>query len=87
MEVERLIKVDEFVKALSLDVLCASSKTSWPIENADINRPGLQLAGHYDYFAKNCPQIFGNTEISYLNSLTPEVRHERLKMFFQTLTP
>ena len=82
MEVEQLIKVEEFVKTLSLDTLCTSTKTVWPIENADINRPGLQLAGHYDYFAKNCPQIFGNTEISYLNSLTPEVRYERLKKFF-----
>jgi len=82
MEVEQLIKVEEFVKALSLDTLCASTKTVWPIENADINRPGLQLAGHYDYFAKNCPQIFGNTEVSYLNSLSPDVRHERLKKFF-----
>ena len=77
-----MIKVDDFVKALSLDTLCPSSRTVWQIENADLNRPGLQLAGHYDYFSRKCPQVLGNTEMSYLNSLTPEVRYERLKKFF-----
>ena len=77
-----MIRVDDFVNALSLRTLSPSSKTEWPIESADLNRPGLQFAGHYDYFAQERPQVIGKAEMAYLDSLESSVRHERLKKFF-----
>ena len=77
-----MIRVDDFVKALSLTTLCASSKNEWPIESADLNRPGLQFAGHYEYFAMERPQVIGKAEMGYLESLEPEVRVARLRKFF-----
>lgn len=44
-----------------------------------INRPGLALAGFYTYFAKKRIQVFGNSEMSYLKKLSPEVREERFR--------
>ncbi len=77
-----MIRVEDFVKALSLVTLSPSSQTEWPIEAADLNRPGLQFAGHYDHFAKERPQVIGKAEMSYLDSLSDEVRLERLREFF-----
>ncbi len=77
-----MIRVEDFVKALSLVTLSPSSQTEWPIEAADLNRPGLQFAGHYDHFAKERPQVIGKAEMSYLDSLSDEVRLERLQEFF-----
>jgi len=82
-----LIRVDDFVKALSLTTLCASSKNEWPIESADLNRPGLQFAGHYEYFAMERPQVIGKAEMGYLESLEPEVRVARLRKFFSYPIP
>lgn len=82
-----MIRVDEFVKALSLTTLCPSTKTEWPIESADLNRPGLQFAGHYDYFAKERPQVIGRAEMSYLESLDADTRSERLREFFSYPMP
>jgi len=47
------------------------------IEEPAVNRPGLALAGFFDYFAKKRIQVFGNSENSYLEKLSPDVRVER----------
>jgi len=41
------------------------------------NRPGLALAGFFSYFAKKRIQVLGNSEMSYLKKLTPQMRSER----------
>ena len=77
-----MIRVADFVNALSLRTLSPSTKTEWPIETADFNRPGLQLAGHFDYFAQERPQVIGKAEMAYLDSMDSEKRAERLNAFF-----
>ena len=46
------------------------------------NRPGLALTGYYGDCAWRRLQGIGQAEQGYLNSLTPEVRLERLKALF-----
>lgn len=82
-----MIRVADFVNALSLRTLSPSTKTEWPIEQADTNRPGLQLAGHFDYFAQERPQVIGKAEMAYLDSMNSEKRLERLKAFFSYNIP
>jgi HPr kinase/phosphorylase len=52
------------------------------ITDKNIHRPGLALAGYVELFTYDRVQIFGNTEIKYLNHLTFE---ERLKAFQRIL--
>ena len=47
------------------------------IEEPAVNRPGLALAGFFDYFAKMRIQVLGNSEHSYLQELSESVRLER----------
>ncbi len=42
------------------------------IETSDINRPGLALAHFTGVFLRERVQIVGSTELSYLNTLSPE---------------
>ncbi len=42
----------------------------------DVNRPALQLTGFFDHFDKDRVQIIGYVENAYLDTLTPERRHE-----------
>ena len=46
-----------------------------------MNRPGLQLSGFWEHFAYERPQILGLVETSYLRSLEPAIRRERLERF------
>ena len=42
------------------------------ITKDDVNRPGLQLAGFFDYFDPNRIQIMGKVESSYVEGLSSE---------------
>jgi HPr kinase/phosphorylase len=82
-----MIKAEGFIKALALTILSPSSRTEWNITDADLNRPGLQFAGYYDYFAYERPQVIGKVEMTYLESLTETVMSERLTAFFEYPIP
>lgn len=54
---------------------------------ADINRPGLQLAGFFDYFDCKRLQIIGKVEVTYLEQFSAEKRIELLEMLFMRGIP
>ncbi len=51
------------------------------ITEKDIHRPGLALAGYVDLFTFNRVQVFGNTEIQYLEHLSGPERQSTLDRF------
>lgn len=48
------------------------------ISNNDTNRPGLQLAGFYDYFDNKRVQVMGKMEHAYLEGMESEKRKKAL---------
>ena len=57
------------------------------VEETDINRPGLQLMGFYEYFNSERIQIVGKMEFAYLATVDEESRYERLEMLFSQHIP
>jgi HPr kinase/phosphorylase len=53
------------------------------ITDKNIHRPGLALAGYVELFTYDRVQIFGNTEIRYLNHLTLDERINAFKTIFK----
>lgn len=80
------VLIKELIEDLKLEIL-VQGKPGASITLSDINRPGLQLAGFYNYFANNRVQIIGRAEWSYLEDMGSELRKERLSKFFQFETP
>jgi len=54
---------------LDLSVISGRIGLNNQIEIAEVNRPGLALCGHYDFFAHDRIQVLGNGEIAYLNKI------------------
>ena len=52
------------------------------VDCADVNRPGLPLAGFYDHFEPARIQIIGKVEYLYLEQLPDDERTARLEAFF-----
>lgn len=78
-----MISPEKFAKALGLTVISGTRRQhGMRIRVADLCRPGLQFAGYFDVFASERPQLIGKTEMAYLNSLSPEVRDQRLDRYF-----
>ena len=77
------ISIGEFFErhagALSLTLLGEKHGFERPISEPAPNRPGLALAGFFSYFAKKRIQVLGNSEISYLKKLTPQMSSERFR--------
>jgi len=51
------------------------------------NRPGLALSGFFTYFANKRIQIVGNSELSYLKKLSPELGAERFRQLCDKRIP
>jgi HPr kinase/phosphorylase len=67
----------KYADLLGLRLICCEEGLQRRISEPTVNRPGLALAGFFTYFARRRMQVLGNSEMSYLKSLTPELRLER----------
>ncbi len=54
---------------------------------ADINRPGLGLAGYFEYFDNTRIQVMGKNEFSYLEGMSAETREKRLNEWLSHQPP
>ena len=68
---------------LHLDPLTGELGLDRLVPDAEIASPGLALAGYHGRFMPDRLHVLGETEISYLASLTAEVRTSALEGFFQ----
>jgi HPr kinase/phosphorylase len=57
------------------------------IKTGDVHRPGLQLAGFYDYFDPIRLQLIGNMETAFLRKFTPEERREKVDFYMSKKFP
>jgi HPr kinase/phosphorylase len=67
---------------LQLELVAGHKGLDREIKMADINRPGLTLAGYYEHFSPDRVQIFGMGESSYMKGLDPGERKECYTRFF-----
>jgi HPr kinase/phosphorylase len=79
--------VAELVKEFRLEVVCGEAGMKRVITVADLYRPGLEMAGYFEYHPRERVQILGRTELSFLESLPSELRRERMKALCDVETP
>ena len=82
-----MIKIADFAKALDLKVLHHSTKEEMNITLPDLNRPGMQFFGFYEYFSHERLQVIGKAEMNYLESLTTAQQHQILDPFMRYPLP
>ena len=82
-----MINAQDFQQALGLECLVSSSYDTWDIRSPELNRPGMQFCGFYEFFAFERPQVIGKVEMAYLDKRTPEERRELLERFFSYRIP
>lgn len=82
------VTLKKIVKDFSLEVIYAPEELSDIIITcADLNRPGIQLAGFYDFFDGDRIQILGKAEIGYLELFTQDKLSKRMDKFFSLRPP
>lgn len=81
------LKISDLAKDLNLSILYKGDKDEVEINTSDLNRPGLQMAGFFEYFAVNRFQLFGMVEMTYLQNLDPYLKAQRLEQYFKSGIP
>lgn len=67
---------------LQLELLAGEQGLDKEIVSGDVNRPGLSLAGFFDFFAYGRIQVFGLGETAYMRKLPDDQMKEMLETFF-----
>lgn len=80
------VTVKKLIEDFGLEILMPGAEDNL-ITLQDVNRPGLQLAGFFNYFDNDRIQVIGNGEWSYLDELEQTLRSERLQNYFEKEMP
>ncbi|EEH97340.2 HPr(Ser) kinase/phosphatase [Clostridium tertium] len=75
------VTVEKIIKDFDMEVLVEGENDIEIFVN-DINRPGLQLSGFYNYFAPERIQVIGKAEWSFLEAMALELRKKRIDKYF-----
>jgi HPr kinase/phosphorylase len=82
------VPLSKVVRELALNVISMpGDPDKIQITSTDVNRPGLELNGFYDYYDSKRIMIFGNAETAFLNSISSERRRQVLDEIFSKKPP
>ncbi len=79
--------VERMGEALRLTVMGSPEGLAREIPSSDASGPGLVLAGYTGRFVHQRVQVLGETEVSYLRSLSDDARRENLRTYFSYPIP
>ncbi len=88
MPQEFSVSLDRIIREYELEVLyCPTDPKDIMIYNCDVNRPGLQLGGFYEYFDNTRIQIMGKSECAYMEQRCDEERRYAFDTLFAQKPP
>ena len=77
------VSLAKIISEFSLETLnMPANPEKIQISTTEVNRPGLHMAGHFEFFDEKRIQIIGKSEESFLLRFTPEKAEKRLREFF-----
>lgn len=82
------VRLPELVEELGIEVIHYGADFETALVGIkDVNRPGLQLVGYFDYFDERRLQVIGMAETQMLEGLTPEQRQQSFAALFEYSIP
>ncbi|MBR6533688.1 MAG: HPr(Ser) kinase/phosphatase [Clostridia bacterium] len=77
------VPLTKIIKEFSLEELYVPENLDeLVISSNEVNRPGLQMAGYFEYFDEKRIQIIGKAEESFLENFSPEKAESRMRELF-----
>lgn len=82
------VTVEKIKNDFSLEeIYCPYDCKEKEIFSNDVNRPGLNFAGEYDYYDEKRIQIIGNAEYGYIGKMSDEQKKEVFEEFMSKKPP
>lgn len=81
------LRVEQLVQPYQLEVISGAEGLKREIKTSDISRPGLEMAGFFDYYPSERVQLLGRTELTFFSNLPSEQKKERMLLLCHEETP
>ncbi|WP_438348234.1 HPr(Ser) kinase/phosphatase [Paenibacillus sp. FA6] len=81
------VKVSELVQQFHMEVIAGEDGLKRTITVDDLNRPGLEMAGYFEYHPQERVQLLGKTELAFFEMLTDEEKFDRMQRICTDDTP
>lgn len=81
------IKIKEVIKGLNLDIIAGESGINRDVSNQSISKPGIELAGMFDFYEHDRIQVIGSKESTFFKNLTSEDQDCRVNKLFEKNPP
>lgn len=81
------VKVSELVQQFHMEVISGEDGLKRTITVDDLNRPGLEMAGYFEYHPQERVQLLGKTELAFFEMLTDDEKVDRMQKICTDETP
>jgi HPr kinase/phosphorylase len=81
------VTIKDILNKFKLELISGEEGISRPVTTSDISRPGLEMAGFFDYYPEERLQLLGMTELTFFSMLNEEDRMIRMQRLCTDVTP
>lgn len=81
------LTVEDIMQYFSLELIAGHEGIHRHVLVSDISRPGLEMAGYFDFYPSERVQLIGRKEMSFLETLPAITRRKRLERLCSDETP
>ncbi|MEN0660770.1 HPr(Ser) kinase/phosphatase [Caldifermentibacillus hisashii] len=81
------VTIKDILNKFKLELISGEEGINRPVTTSDISRPGLEMAGFFDYYPEDRLQLLGRTELTFFSMLNEEDRIGRMQRLCTDVTP
>ncbi|MHC0037823.1 HPr(Ser) kinase/phosphatase [Pseudoneobacillus sp. C159] len=81
------VRTKDIIEKFDLELISGEEGINRPITTSDISRPGMEIAGYFEYYPAERIQLLGKTELSFLQQLNHFDRLSRLERLCTDISP
>ncbi|MEH6992651.1 HPr(Ser) kinase/phosphatase [Neobacillus drentensis] len=81
------VRTKDIHERFHLDLVSGEEGINRPITTSDISRPGIEMAGYFEYYPAERIQLLGKTELSFFEKLSQSERITRMERLCTDITP
>ncbi|MGN1399907.1 MAG: HPr(Ser) kinase/phosphatase [Bacillus sp. (in: firmicutes)] len=81
------VRAKDIQEHFNLELNSGEEGINKPITTSDLSRPGIEIAGFFEYYPADRVQLLGKTELTFFQKLSDHEKQHRMDMLCTDLTP
>jgi HPr kinase/phosphorylase len=81
------VRTKDIYEKFQLELISGEEGINRPITTSDISRPGMEIAGYFEFYPAERIQLLGKTELSFFEELPESERILRMERLCTDITP